>query len=59
MNRSPAHVNMTRHREAATLFAGADDFTYRRAGRLVEHGAASYENNPENRPSYFATLGNN
>ena len=58
MDRSLAYVGMTRHREAATLFAGADDFTDRRAGRLVDHGAAPYENNPENRPSYFATLEN-
>jgi hypothetical protein len=49
---------MTRHREAATLFAGADDFTDRRTGRLVDHGAAPYENKPENRASYFATLEN-
>ena len=58
MDRSLAYVGMTRHREAATLFAGADDFTDRRAGRLVEHGAAPYENKPENRQSYFATLEN-
>lgn len=58
MDRSLAYVGMTRHREAATLFAGADDFTDRRAGRLVDHGAAPYENKPENRPSYFATLEN-
>ncbi|MCA4047113.1 Ti-type conjugative transfer relaxase TraA, partial [Pseudomonas aeruginosa] len=58
MDRSLAYVGMTRHREAATLFAGADDFTDRRAGRLVDHGAAPYENKPENRQSYFATLEN-
>jgi len=58
MDRSLAYVGMTRHREAATLFAGADDFTDRRAGRLVEHGEAPYENDPQNRPSYFATLEN-
>ena len=58
MDRSLAYVGMTRHREAATLFAGADDFTDRRAGRLVDHGAAPYENKPENRASYFATLEN-
>lgn len=56
MDRSLAYVGMTRHREAATLFAGLDDFADRRAGRLVEHGAAPYEHNPENRASYFATL---
>ncbi|MFP6975098.1 AAA family ATPase, partial [Xanthomonas hortorum] len=58
MDRSLAYVGMTRHREAATLFAGADDFTDKRAGRLVDFGAAPYENNPESRPSYFATLEN-
>jgi len=56
MDRSLAYVGMTRHREAATLYAGADDFTDRRVGRLVEHGAAPYENNPENSESYFVTL---
>jgi Ti-type conjugative transfer relaxase TraA len=58
MDRSLAYVGMTRHRDAATLFAGADDFTDRRAGCLVDHGAAPYENKPENRTSYFATLEN-
>ena len=58
MDRSLAYVGMTRHREAATLFAGVDDFTDRRAGRLVEHGVAPYENDPENRDSYFVTLEN-
>ncbi|MBT0177915.1 Ti-type conjugative transfer relaxase TraA, partial [Listeria seeligeri] len=53
-----AYVGMTRHREAATLFAGADDFTDRRAGRLVDHGAAPYEHDPKNGLSYFATLEN-
>jgi len=58
MDRSLAYVGMTRHREDATLFAGADDFTDRRAGRLVEHGAAPFEHKPENRGSYFATVEN-
>ncbi|MFC7436576.1 Ti-type conjugative transfer relaxase TraA [Hydrogenophaga bisanensis] len=58
MDRSLAYVGMTRHREAATLFAGADDFTDRRAGRLVDHGAAPYEHDPKNGLSYFATLEN-
>ncbi|MBO1859316.1 Ti-type conjugative transfer relaxase TraA [Burkholderia cenocepacia] len=58
MDRSLAYVGMTRHREAATLFAGADDFTDRRAGRLVDHGAAHYEHDPKNGLSYFATLEN-
>ncbi|PLO97196.1 Ti-type conjugative transfer relaxase TraA, partial [Klebsiella pneumoniae] len=58
MDRSLAYVGMTRHREAVTLFAGADDFTDRRAGRLVDHGAAPYEHDPKNGLSYFATLEN-
>ncbi|HBD3591247.1 TPA: Ti-type conjugative transfer relaxase TraA [Escherichia coli] len=58
MDRSLTYVGMTRHREEATLFAGADDFADKRAGRLVEHGAAPYENQPGNRQSYFATLEN-
>ncbi len=58
MDRSLAYVGMTRHREAATLFAGADDFTDRRAGRLVDHGAAPYEHDSKNGLSYFATLEN-
>lgn len=58
MDRSLAYVGMTRHREAATLFAGIDDFTDRRAGRLVDHGTAPYGNDPANRQSYFVTLEN-
>ncbi|MCH9782273.1 MAG: Ti-type conjugative transfer relaxase TraA [Gammaproteobacteria bacterium] len=58
MDRSLAYVGMTRHRDVATLFAGAEDFTERRAGRLVEHGAAPFEHKPENSRSYFATLEN-
>lgn len=58
MDRSLAYVGITRHREAVTLFAGADDFTDRRAGRLVDHGAAPYEHDPKNGLSYFATLEN-
>lgn len=58
MDRSLAYVGMTRHRDAATLYAGADDFAGRGAGKLVDHGAAPYENNPTNSGSYFATLEN-
>ncbi|WP_241175536.1 Ti-type conjugative transfer relaxase TraA [Serratia marcescens] len=56
MDRNLAYVGMTRHRDSATLYAGAEDFTDRRSGRLVAHGAAPYENNPENSQSYFVTL---
>lgn len=58
MDRSLTYVGMTRHREATTLFAGADDFTDRSAGRLVSQGLAPYENDPENPMSYFVTLEN-
>lgn len=58
MDRSLTYVGMTRHREATTLFAGAEDFTDRSAGRLVSQGLAPYENDPENPMSYFVTLEN-
>lgn len=58
MDRSLAYVGMTRHRDAATLYAGVDDFAGSGAGKLVDHGAAPYENNPTNSGSYFATLEN-
>ncbi len=56
MDRNLAYVGMTRHRDSATLYAGAEDFTDRRSGRLVAHGAAPYENDPANSQSYFVTL---
>ncbi|WP_324994916.1 AAA family ATPase [Xanthomonas fragariae] len=59
MDRSLAYVGMTRHRDSATLYAGADDFTERQSGRLVEHGAAPYEHDPQNGQSYFARLETN
>lgn len=36
MDRSLAYVGMTRHRENATLFAGAEDFANRRGGSTIE-----------------------
>lgn len=56
MDRHLIYVAMTRHRDGAQLYAGMDEFTDRRAGRLVEHGTAPYENKPGNRDSYFVTL---
>ncbi|NEJ64901.1 Ti-type conjugative transfer relaxase TraA [Rhizobium ruizarguesonis] len=64
MDRHLTYVAMTRHRDGVQLYASQDEFTGRRAGqrlapgRLVEHGKASYENNPKNRDSYFVTLEN-
>ncbi|MCA0248241.1 MAG: Ti-type conjugative transfer relaxase TraA [Proteobacteria bacterium] len=56
MDRHLTYVALTRHRESAQLYAGREDFTDRRAGRLVDHGAAPYEHDPRNRRSYYATL---
>ncbi|EEZ9648727.1 Ti-type conjugative transfer relaxase TraA [Escherichia coli] len=54
MGRELAYVGMTRHREQATLYAGADDFAH--TGRLVAHGEAPYQHEEGNSRSYFATL---
>lgn len=56
MDRHLTYVAMSRHRESVQLYVGREDFTDRRAGRLVEHGASPYEHDPRNRRSYFATL---
>lgn len=56
MGRELAYVGMTRHREQATLYAGADDFAH--TGRLVAHGEAPYQHEEGNSRSYFATLEN-
>lgn len=58
MDRHLTYVAMTRHREGVQLYAAQDDFTNRMAGRLIEHGTAPYEHNPENRDSYYVTLEN-
>jgi Ti-type conjugative transfer relaxase TraA len=64
MDRHLTYVAMTRHRDDAQLYAGQDEFAARNAdqtlasGRLVEHGAAPYQNDPKNRDSYFVTLEN-
>ncbi|MQY46451.1 Ti-type conjugative transfer relaxase TraA [Rhizobiales bacterium RZME27] len=57
MDRHLSYVAMTRHRETAELYIGLDDFADRRGGVLVDHGEAPFEHKPENRDSYFVTLG--
>ncbi len=56
MDRHLAYVAMTRHRDGVQLYAGIEEFTS--AGRLVDHGVAPYEHNPQSRESYFVTLEN-
>ncbi|MDW5318410.1 Ti-type conjugative transfer relaxase TraA [Rhizobium sp. PL01] len=58
MDRHLTYVAMTRHRDGVELYASAEEFSDRKAGRLVEHGTAPYENTPGNRDSYFVTLEN-
>ena len=56
MDRHLTYVAMTRHRDSVQLYAGIEEFT--NAGRLVDHGVAPYEHNPQSRDSYFVTLEN-
>ena len=56
MDRHLTYVAMTRHRDSVQLYADITEFT--KAGRLVDHGAAPYEHNPQSRGSYFVTLEN-
>ncbi|MCW8061004.1 Ti-type conjugative transfer relaxase TraA [Agrobacterium tumefaciens] len=56
MDRHLTYVAMTRHRDSVQLYAGIEEFT--KAGRLVDHGVAPYEHNPQSRESYFVTLEN-
>ena len=56
LDRHLTYVAMTRHREAAELYVGMEEFTNRRGGVLVDHGEAPYEHKPGNRESYFVTL---
>ncbi|WP_311273682.1 MULTISPECIES: Ti-type conjugative transfer relaxase TraA [unclassified Rhizobium] len=56
MDQHLTYVAMTRHRDGVQLYAAQEEFT--NAGRLVDHGAAPYENNPKARESYFVTLEN-
>ncbi|MFF2323660.1 Ti-type conjugative transfer relaxase TraA [Agrobacterium sp. NPDC058088] len=56
MDRHLAYVAMTRHRDSVQLYADITEFTS--AGRVVDHGVAPYEHNPQSRDSYFVTLEN-
>ena len=56
MDRHLTYVAMTRHRDGVQLYAAQDEFT--NAGRLVEHGAAPFEHDPQKSGSYFVTLEN-
>ncbi|KAB2730835.1 Ti-type conjugative transfer relaxase TraA, partial [Brucella anthropi] len=60
MDRHLTYVAMTRHRDGVQLYAAQDEFTNAgqtlAAGRLVEHGAAPYEHDPQKSDSYFVTL---
>ena len=56
MDRHLTYVAMTRHRDSVQLYAAQDEFT--NAGRLVEHGAAPFEHDPQKSDSYFVTLEN-
>ncbi|RWC00342.1 MAG: Ti-type conjugative transfer relaxase TraA [Mesorhizobium sp.] len=55
LDRHLAYVALTRHRDAARLYVGLEEFT-NRGGVLVDHGAAPFEHKPENKESYFVTL---
>lgn len=57
LDRHLSYVAMTRHREAAELYVGLEEFAQRRGGVLIEHGKAPYEHKLGNRDSYFVTLG--
>lgn len=56
MDRHLTYVAMTRHRDSVQLYADIKEFA--NAGRLVDHGVAPYEHNPQSRESYFVTLEN-
>ncbi|KJF70995.1 conjugal transfer protein TraA (plasmid) [Agrobacterium arsenijevicii] len=56
MDRHLTYVAMTRHRDGVQLYADIKEFAS--AGRLVDHGVAPYEHNPQSRDSYFVTLEN-
>ncbi|RVH83312.1 Ti-type conjugative transfer relaxase TraA [Sinorhizobium meliloti] len=57
LDRHLAYVAMTRHREAAELYVGLEEFAQRRGGVLIAHGEAPFEHKPGNRSSYYVTLG--
>lgn len=60
MDRHMTYVAMTRHREGAQLYGSQDEFAGRsvpgiKAGTLIEHGKAPFENQTGNSASYFVT----
>ncbi|TCN34350.1 Ti-type conjugative transfer relaxase TraA [Shinella granuli] len=62
MDRHLTYVAMTRHRDGVQLYAAQDEFTNAgqtlAAGRLVEHGTAPFEHDPQKHDIYFVTLEN-
>ena len=56
LERHLSYVAMTRHRETMELYVGMAEFANRASGALVAHGIAPFENDPNNRDSYFVTL---
>ena len=56
LDRHLSYVAMTRHRETMELYVGMAEFANRASGVLVDHGVAPFENDPNNRDSYFVTL---
>ncbi|UVV70796.1 Ti-type conjugative transfer relaxase TraA [Brucella anthropi] len=68
MDRHLTYVAMTRHRDGVQLYGSQDEFSklvpgqqagqMLVAGRLVEHGVASFEHKEGNSQSYFVTLEN-
>ncbi|GHD21169.1 Ti-type conjugative transfer relaxase TraA [Tianweitania populi] len=62
MDRHLTYVAMTRHRDGVKLYAAGDEFSKSgpgsQAGKLVQHGVASYEQKAGNRDNYFVTLEN-
>lgn len=56
LDRHLTYVAMTRHRQTAEIYVGMDEFIGKRGGILIDHGAAPYEHQPDNRKSYFVTL---
>lgn len=56
MDRHLTYVAMTRHRDDVCLYADRTAFVYARAGVLVAHGTAPYQNDPQARENSFVTL---
>ena len=51
-----SYTHLDVYKRQVQLYAAQDEFT--NAGRLVEHGAAPYEHDPQKSDSYFVTLEN-